>query len=113
MPMMKCSSTQAATSRISAATTVRPSDLGVELFDGELFIYTSLPAGAAEQEEPPLPGRTPEEHRLREAGSAVATTDRYGEEPSLSSQAILASTSSEVLRLARRRPAPRPTLVSW
>jgi hypothetical protein len=76
-------------------------------------MHISLPGGAAEQEEPPLLGRTPEEHRLREAGSAVATTDRfYVEEPSLTSQAILASAISESPRPVRRRPAPRPTLVS-
>jgi hypothetical protein len=76
-------------------------------------MYISLPAGAAEQEEEPLPGRTPEEHRPREAGSVVVATDRY-ELPSLaSSHAILAVAISGSPGIARRRPAPRPTRVSW
>jgi hypothetical protein len=76
-------------------------------------MHISLPVGAAEQEEIPLPGRTPEEHRPREAGLVFAAADRY-ELPSLaSSHAILAVTTSGSPGIARRRPAPRPTRVSW
>jgi len=72
--MIKPSSTQAAMSRIKAATAVRPNDL--EELGGELFIATSLPVGAAEQERLPLPGRTSEEDRPREAGFVIATAGR-------------------------------------
>ena len=109
--MIKPSSTQAATSRIKPATAVRPKDL--EELGGELFMPISLPVGAAEQEDLPLPGRTPEEDRPREAGLVIATADRY-ELPSLaSSHAILAVATSGSPGIARRLPAPRPTRVSW
>src|ERR1700709_2471359 len=78
MPIMKCSSTHAPTSRISAATTVRPNDLDDESFTFMLSAYSDgrpWPAGkvAGPRKQPgrkalPLPGRIHRgEHRLREA----------------------------------------------